>query len=64
MLALMNMLNPFWEWIFAPLILIGIGWGIRDLEQAWKDGRIDFDDADYWDTWNTPYNWEDEEEEV
>lgn len=76
MFALMEMTNPMWEWLIAPLILIGIGMLLGgviakklfdyELNQGWRENYIDnkppLTHVKFIpDSGNTLYNWEDEE---
>ncbi len=76
MIALMEMTNPMWEWLVAPLILIGIGMLLGgviakkmlkyELDQGWRESYIDkkppLKHVKFIpDSGATLYNWEDEE---
>jgi|TARA_R110000824_G_scaffold124996_8_gene283870 hypothetical protein len=37
MIALMQMTNPMWEWLLAPLFLMGIGMGVGWLARGLAD---------------------------
>lgn len=76
MIALMEMTNPMWEWLIAPLILIGIGMLLGgviakklfdyEFNERWRENYIDnkppLTHVKFIpDSGNTLYNWEDEE---
>tara|TARA_Y100001951_G_C11176331_1_gene203290 strand:- start:366 stop:536 length:171 start_codon:yes stop_codon:yes gene_type:complete len=36
MFALMEMTNPMWEWIFAPVILVCLGFAVGHFAGRWE----------------------------
>ena len=53
MIALLSMTNPLWQFVIAPLALVGIGWGLR--------GALDRSDSRSPVT-PGPYDWANEED--
>ena len=44
MLALMEMTNPMWEWIIAPIALVSLGFFVGHFVGRWERGEDRADD--------------------
>jgi len=65
MFALMEMTNPMWEWVFAPIALVSIGFLVGHFvgrwekdDEAWEQPHADPDHIRILGYVNRPpYNW-------